>query len=151
MTTFDPTPLWRTTVGFDRLLNLIDDSMHLDGSDTYPPYNIERTGDDRYQITLALAGFTPEEITITAEQDELTVEGRKAHPADREYLYEGIATRPFKRLFNLADYVQVKDASFEGGLLKIGLVREVPEALKPRQIAISAANNNQQIEQKQAA
>jgi molecular chaperone IbpA len=151
MNTFDPTPLWRSTVGFDRLLDLVDGSMQWNGGETYPPYNIERTGGDRYQITLALAGFAPEEITITAEQDVLTVEGRKSEKAEHQYLYQGIASRPFKRVFNLADYVQVKDASFEGGLLKIHLVREVPEALKPRRIAINAGISNQQIEHKQAA
>jgi molecular chaperone IbpA len=125
--------------------------MQWSGGETYPLYNIERTGEDHYQITLALAGFAPEEITITAEQDLLTVEGRKSEKAEHQYLYQGIASRPFKRVFNLADYVQVKGAAFEDGLLKIHLVREVPEALKPRRIAINAGNGNQQIEHKQAA
>lgn len=151
MNTFDLTPLWRSSVGFDRLLDLLDGSVHLNGAETYPPYNIERTGEDNYQITLALAGFSPNEITITAEQDVLTVEGRKSENADHQYLYRGIASRPFKRVFNLADYVQVKDATFEAGLLIIQLVREVPEALKPRRIAIGSANSNQQLEHKQAA
>jgi molecular chaperone IbpA len=151
MRTFDPTPLWRSTVGFDRLLGLLDDSVQWNGGETYPPYNIERTGEDQYQITLALAGFTPDEITVTSEQDVLTVEGRKSEKADHQYLYQGIASRPFKRVFNLADYVQVKDASFENGLLTIHLVREIPEALKPRRIAINAGNDNQKIEHKQAA
>ena len=151
MRTFDPTPLWRSTVGFDRLFNLIDESMRLTGEETYPPYNIERTGDDHYQIALALAGFTPEEVTITAEQNVLTVEGRKADKGEHQYLYQGISARPFRRVFNLADYVQVKGASFEGGLLKIDLVREVPEAMKPRRIAINTGSNNQKIEHKKAA
>jgi molecular chaperone IbpA len=152
MRTFDPTPLWRSTVGFDRLINLIDDSMRWTAEDTYPPYNIERTDEDHYQVSLALAGFTPEEVNITAEQNVLTVEGRKGEDHEHRYLYQGISARPFRRVFNLADYVQVKGATFEGGLLKIALVREVPEAMKPRKIAISSAgNDNRQIEHKQAA
>ncbi|HLG87872.1 MAG TPA: Hsp20 family protein [Alphaproteobacteria bacterium] len=151
MRTFDLTPLWRSTVGFDRLLDLIDESTRWVGEDNYPPYNIERTGEDHYQISLALAGFAPEEIAITAEQNVLTVEGRKAEKGEHQYLYQGISARPFRRVFNLADYVQVKGATFEGGLLKIDLVREVPEAMKPRRIAISAGSDNQQIEHKKAA
>ena len=151
MRTFDPTPLWRSTVGFDRLFNLLDESLRLTGEDNYPPYNLERTGEDHYQIALALAGFTPDEVTITAEQNVLTVEGRKAEKGDHQYLYQGISSRPFRRVFNLADYVQVKGASFEGGMLKIDLVREIPEAMKPRRIAISAGNENQKIEHKKAA
>jgi molecular chaperone IbpA len=154
MRNYDLSPLWRSTVGFDRLFNLLDESVRWTGEDHYPPYNIERIGEDHYQISLALAGFVPEEITITAEQNVLTVEGRKAEKGDHHYLYQGISARPFKRVFNLADYVQVKGASFENGLLKIGLVREIPEAMKPRRIAIasgSAGNDNQQLEHKQAA
>jgi molecular chaperone IbpA len=151
MRTFDPTPLWRSTVGFDRLFNLLDESARWTGEDNYPPYNIERTGEDHYWILLALAGFTPDEVTITAEQNVLTVEGHKSEKTDHQYLYRGISARPFRRVFNLADYVEVKGATFEGGLLKIDLVREVPEAMKPRQIAINAGNDNQQIEHKKAA
>jgi len=152
MTTYDLTPLWRSTVGFDRLLNLIDDSMHWTGEDNYPPYDIERTDEDHYRISLALAGFSPHDITITSEQNVLAVEGRKTMKGDHQYLYQGILARPFRRVFNLADYVEVKGASFEGGLLKIELVREVPEAIKPRRIAIGAAgNDNQQVEHKTAA
>ena len=135
MRTFDPTPFWRSTVGFDRLFDLMDQSSRW-AEDHYPPYNIERVSDDHYAITLALAGFTPDEVTITAEQNVLTIEGSKSQKADGEYLYQGISARPFRRMFNLADYVQVKGASFEQGLLKIELVREVPEAMKPRKIAI---------------
>src|SRR5436305_5609348 len=151
MTTFDLTPLWRSTVGFDRLLDLFDDSMQWSGEENYPPYNIERTGEDQYRISLALAGFTPDDVTITAEQNVLRVEGRKSGKGDHEYLYQGISARPFRRVFNLADYVQVKAASFEGGLLKIDLVREVPEAMKPRRIKINAGKDNQQLEHKKAA
>jgi molecular chaperone IbpA len=149
---FDPTPLWRSTVGFDRLFNLIDETSRWAGEDNYPPYNIERTGEDQYQISLALAGFSPDDVTITAEQNVLTVEGRKAEKEQRQYLYQGISARPFKRVFNLADHVEVKGAAFEAGLLKIALVREVPEAMKPRRIAIaSTTNDNQTIEHRKAA
>jgi molecular chaperone IbpA len=151
MRTFDPTPLWRSTVGFDRLFDLIDESMRWTGEDNYPPYNIERTGEDRYHISLALAGFTPQEVTVTADQNVLTVEGRKAEKGEHQYLYQGISARPFRRVFNLADYVQVKGASFADGLLKIELVREVPEAMKPRQIAINAGKDNRTIEHLKAA
>ena len=153
MRTFNPTSLWRSTVGFDRLFNLLDESSRWTGEDNYPPYNIERTGEDHYQITLALAGFTPEEIAITAEQNMLTVEGRKAEKDDHQYLYQGISSRPFQRMFNLADYVQVKGASFKDGLLKIELVREVPDAMKPRKIAINegGGNDNQRMEHTKAA
>jgi len=151
MRTFDPTPLWRSTVGFDRLFNLLDESARWSGEDHYPPSNIERTGEDHYWISLALAGFSPDEVTITAEQNVLTVEGHKSAKQDHQYLYQGISARPFRRLFNLADYVQVKGASFEGGLLRIELVREVPEAMKPRRIAINPGNDNQQIEHKKGA
>jgi molecular chaperone IbpA len=151
MTTFDLAPLWRSTVGFDRLIGLMEDTVRWPDGDNYPPYNIERTGEDHYQISLALAGFTPDEVTITAEQNVLTVEGRKADKGAHEYLYQGISARPFRRQFNLADYVQVKGASFENGMLKVDLVREVPEAMKPRQIAISVGTENQQLEHKQAA
>jgi molecular chaperone IbpA len=152
MRNLDLNSLWRSSVGFDRLFDLIDESARWTGDENhYPPYNIERTGDDRYQISLALAGFTPDEVSITAEQNVLTVEGRKAEKADHQYLYQGISARPFRRAFNLADYVEVKGASFEGGLLRIDLVREVPEAMKPRRIAINAGNDNKTIEHKLAA
>ena len=154
MRDFDLTPIWRSTVGFDRLVDLIDNSLRLAGEDNYPPYNIARTGEDNYRISLALAGFKPEEITVTAEQNMLTVEGRKVEKDDREYLYQGISARPFRHQFNLADYVGVKGATFEDGLLQIDLVRELPEAMKPRRIEIKSGpsgSDNQQIEHKQAA
>jgi molecular chaperone IbpA len=152
MRNLDVNSLWRSTVGFDRLFDLIDESTRWAGEeDHYPPYNIERVGEDHYQISLALAGFTPEEVSITAEQNVLTVEGRKAEKGEHQYLYQGISARPFRRVFNLADYVEVKGASFEGGLLKIDLVREVPEAMKPRRITINAGNDNKTIEHKLAA
>ena len=151
MRTYDLNPLWRSTIGFDRLFDLLDETQHRT-EDNYPPYNIERLGEDRYQISLALAGFSSDEIAVTAEQNVLTVEGRKSDKDQHEYLYQGIAARPFRRVFNLADYVQVKQASFQDGLLIIDLVREVPEAMKPHRIAItSGAPAASQIGQKKAA
>ena len=126
MTTFDPTPLWRLTVGFERLFNLFDESVRWTGEEHYPPYNVERTGQDTYQISLALAGFEPNEISITAEQSRLIIEGRKAAKADRQFLYRGISARPFQRVFSLADYVHAKRATFEDGFFKVDLVRTVP-------------------------
>ena len=135
MRTYDFSPLWRSTIGFDRLFDLVETAQRA-GEDNYPPYNIERLGDDRYQISLAVAGFSPDEIAVTAEQNVVTIEGSKADKTEREYLYRGISARPFRRQFNLADYVEVKSASFEDGLLKIVLERRVPEAMKPRRIDI---------------
>jgi molecular chaperone IbpA len=150
--TLDLNSLWRSSIGFDRVFDLIDESARWAGEGNYPPYNIERLGEDHYQISLALAGFSPDEVSITAEQNVLTVEGRKVEKGQqREYLYQGISDRPFRRVFNLADYVEAKGASFDGGLLKIDLVRELPEAMKPRQILISAGNDNKQIGHKLAA
>ena len=138
MRTYDFAPLFRSTIGFDRLFDLAETAQR-GAEEGYPPYNIERLAEDRYQITLAVAGFSPDEISITAEQNVVTIEGGKTEKAEREFLYRGISTRHFKRQFNLADYVQVKDASFDNGLLKIELVREIPEAMKPRRIAINGA------------
>ena len=152
MRTYDFSPLWRSTIGFDRLFDLVETAQRA-GEDNYPPYNIERLGEDRYQISIAVAGFARDEIAVTAEQNTVTIEGRKAEKGEREYLYQGISARPFKRQFSLADYVQVKNAGFDNGLLKIELVREIPEAMKPRRIAINGvpANNAQkQLEAKAA-
>jgi len=151
MRTYDFSPLWRSTVGFDRLFDLAETAQRA-GEDNYPPYNIERLAEDRYQITLAVAGFSPAEISVTAEQNVVTIEGGKAERDEREYIYRGISARPFKRQFNLADYVQVKSAAFDNGLLKIELVREIPETMKPRRIAIEGApaGNVQQLEAKAA-
>jgi molecular chaperone IbpA len=147
MRTYDLSPLWRSTIGFDRLFDLAEAAQRA-GEDHYPPYNIERLADDRYQISLAVAGFSSDEITVTAEQNVVTVEGDKAEGPEGEFLYRGISTRSFRRQFNLADYVQVKSAAFDNGLLKIELVREIPEAMKPRRIAITGApaGNVQQLE-----
>jgi molecular chaperone IbpA len=143
MRDLDLAPLWRSTVGFDRLFDLLEDTLRRTSDDNYPPYDIERTGEDQYRISLALAGFAPEEITIMAEHNVLRVEGRKAEKGDHEYLYQGISARPFQRVFNLADHVEVKGASFTNGLLTIELVREIPEAMKPRRIAIASGSANQ--------
>ncbi|WFU60049.1 Hsp20 family protein [Bradyrhizobium pachyrhizi] len=150
MRTYEMSPFWRSSVGFDRLFDLVNNATN--DSDNYPLYDIARTGENQYQITLALAGFSPEEITITAEPSTLIVEGREPNKGNRDYLYQGVSLRAFRRVFNLADYVQVKDATFENGMLTITLVRELPEAMKPRRIAIkTAGNDNLQIEQKQTA
>jgi molecular chaperone IbpA len=151
MRTYDFAPLWRSTIGFDRLFDLVETAQRA-GEDNYPPYNIERLGEDRYQISLAVAGFSPDEISVTAEQNVVTIEGSKSEKIEREYLYRGISARPFRRHFNLADYVQVRSAAFDNGLLRIELVREIPEAMKPRRIAINGApaGNVQQLEAKVA-
>jgi molecular chaperone IbpA len=150
-TTFDFAPLWRSTIGFDHLADLVDSTLRQAGEDHYPPYNIERTSEDHYRISLAIAGFGPDDIAVIAEQNALTIDGRKPEKAAGEYLYQGIAARPFRRVFNLADYVQVKEASFRDGLLIIDLVREVPEAMKPRRIHIGSGASASQIEQRKAA
>jgi molecular chaperone IbpA len=149
MRTYDFTPLWRSTVGFDHLFDLIDQTQHR-AEDNYPPYNIERLSEDRYRISVALAGFSPDEIAVTAEQNLLTVEGRKSDNNQHEYLYQGISARPFKRQFHIADYVQVRAARFDDGLLRVELVREIPEAMKPRRIAIGNGAAAGQITQKAA-
>jgi molecular chaperone IbpA len=141
MRTYDFAPLWRSSVGFDRLFDLINETQRLDAQDNYPPYDIVRTGDDRYRISLALAGFAPDEITITAQQNKLTVVGDRADrkngtSPEHEYLYQGISARPFERQFNLEDHVEVEGAAFENGLLQVELARKIPEAMKPRQIEI---------------
>ncbi len=151
MRPFDPNLLWRSTVGFDRVFDLLNASTRWGEEDHYPPYNIERVGDDQYVVSLALAGVTPEDLTVTAEQNVLTVEGRKTEKAEHQYLYQGISARPFRRVFNLADYVEVKSASFADGLLKIELTREIPEAMKPRKIAINTGNDNLKINTRRAA
>src|SRR6202012_4694503 len=151
MRTYDFSPLWRSTVGFDRLFDLAEIAQRA-GEDNYPPYNIERLAEDRYQISLAVAGFAPSDITITAEQNVVTIEGGKSDKAERDFLYRGISNRNFRRQFNLADYVQVKSATFANGLLRIELIREIPEAMKPRRIAIDggSADNVHKLEAKAA-
>jgi molecular chaperone IbpA len=136
MTAFDLSPLFRTAIGFDRLVNALESANSVD-SGGYPPYNIEATGEDQYQITLAVAGFGADEIEIETRDNLLKVVGKKgADVADRKYLYRGIANRNFERTYQLADYVRVDGAELKDGLLHVNLVREVPEAMKPRRIEI---------------
>ena len=139
MRTFDLAPLYRSTVGFDRLANILDQVMSADVSqNAYPPYNIEKTGENAYRITLAVAGFSDDELNIEAREGQLVVTGRKAEAEEKAtVLHRGIATRAFERRFQLADHVRAVEAVTENGLLHIDLVREVPEALKPRKIEIS--------------
>lgn len=136
---FDLTPFRRNTVGFDRLFDLIENNARLQQTDNYPPFNIERLSEDRYRVTLAVAGFKPEEIDITAQQNLLLIAGKKSDAEqDRNaFLHLGIANRNFERRFELADFVRVDDANLADGLLTIELVREVPDAMKPRKIAIN--------------
>ncbi|MCC6735392.1 MAG: Hsp20 family protein [Bauldia sp.] len=137
MATFDLSPFYRTTVGFDRVFSLLDQLSGTDTGNAYPPYNIERTGDNAYRITLAVAGFAEKDLSIEAKEGVLHVKGdRTEETKGREVLYRGIAGRAFERRFQLADHVEVRGATLENGLLHIDLVREVPEALKPRKIAI---------------
>ncbi|MEM8789837.1 MAG: Hsp20 family protein [Pseudomonadota bacterium] len=141
MRTYDFTPLYRSTVGFDRLAAVLDNVLTSDvGTQSYPPYNIEKTGDDAYRITLAIAGFGEADLNIEARDGQLIISGKKAAEGeDRNYLHRGIATRAFERRFQLADHVRATGAVTENGLLHVDLVREVPEELKPRKIEIAAA------------
>ena len=144
MRQFDLSPLYRSTVGFDRLFSLFDQAGAADAGPTYPPYNIERTGENDYRITLAVAGFAESDLTIETRETTLTIRGAqqpvaKEPGAPAEVLYQGIAARAFERRFQLADHVQVTGASLRNGLLHVDLVREVPEAQKPRQIQIGGA------------
>ncbi len=136
----DFSPLYRSTVGFDRLFTMLDSLAQPDQGQTYPPYNIERTGENTYRITMAVAGFDETEISIEAQAHALTVKGEKSEDAadGSEFLYRGIAKRTFERRFQLADHVEVTAASLKNGLLHIDLLRSIPEAMKPRKIAIAA-------------
>jgi len=141
MRTFDLTPFYRSTVGFDRLFSLLDQAT--DGTPGYPPYNIERTGENAYRISVAVSGFAQNELSIVAKENTLTIKGEKVANENSkeksELLYRGIAARTFERVFQLADFVVVKNASLENGLLHVDLIREIPEAKKPRNIPISSA------------
>lgn len=137
----DFSPLYRSTVGFDRLFTMLDTLAQPDQAQTYPPYNIERTGENTYRITMAVAGFDETELSLEAHAHVLTVKGEKSdEPTEgtSEYLYRGIAKRAFERRFQLADHVEVQAASLKNGLLHIDLLRNIPEAMKPRKIAIAA-------------
>jgi molecular chaperone IbpA len=141
MRTYDLTPFYRSTIGFDRLFSLLDQTT-ADGSPGYPPYNIERTGENAYRITVAVSGFAKDELSIVAKENTLTIKGEKVaneNGSKSEVLYRGIAARAFERAFQLADFVVVKNASLEHGLLHVDLVREIPEAKKPRNIPIGSA------------
>ena len=154
MRTFDLSPLYRSTVGFDRLFSMLDKTAGFDVGTTYPPYNIERTGENSYSVTIAVAGFSEGELTVEAKENSLTVKGEKASETEArrtELLYQGIAARAFERVFRLADFVEVKAAKLENGLLHIDLVREVPETMKPRTIRINTAQNGKVIDTKAAA
>jgi molecular chaperone IbpA len=151
MRTFDLTPLYRSAIGFDRLAQMLNDAQRNDNTPSYPPYNIELVSEDQYRIVMALAGFTREEIDITSERESLVVTGRKQRDGvERTYLHRGIAARDFEQRFQLANHVKVTGASFENGMLTIELVREVPEALKPRKIVINGGENVTALEQRAA-
>ena len=139
MSRLDFTPYRRTTVGFDKLFDLLENQVRNNSGDNYPPFNIERRGEDNYRITLAIAGFRPEDLDITAQQNLLVIQGRKREDDDvqGEMLHLGIANRGFERRFELADYVRVERADLADGLLAIDLVREVPEAMKPKKISVN--------------
>ena len=151
---YDFSPLYRSTVGFDRVFDMLDQATRVEPMTNWPPYNIEKTGEDQYRITMAVAGFSPEEIQLTQQENTLLVVGQKQPESeDRQVLHRGIATRAFKQSFNLADFVKVTNASLDNGLLTVELQREVPEALKPRRIEIASSgpkavgqDNAQQIE-----
>lgn len=148
MNRFDFTPYRRTTVGFDRLFDLLENSSRATQNDNYPPFNIERLSDNEYKITIAVAGFTTDEIEIVAQQNTIVVSGSKEAESNdnRDFMHMGIANRNFERRFQLADHVQVVDAAMSDGLLNISLLREIPEALKPRKIAISGEGKSPAIE-----
>lgn|SRR5690606_27002843 len=149
----DFSPLYRSTVGFDRLFSMLDTLASPEGTQSYPPYNIERTGENAYRITMAVAGFSENELEIEAHRNQLTIKGQKAEndtSETGEVLYRGIASRAFERRFQLADFVEVAGASLQNGLLHIDLKREIPEQMKPRKIEVGTASsvNSQQIETK---
>jgi molecular chaperone IbpA len=152
MRQFDLAPLYRNTVGFDRLFSMLDQMVGVDAAPSYPPYNIERTGENAYRISIAVAGFTDRDLTIESKENTLSVRGERKPSEERksDVLYQGIAARSFDRRFQLADGVQVVGATLENGLLHVDLVREIPEAKKPKLIPISS-NGPQTIEAKQAA
>ncbi len=145
MRTIDLSPLYRTSVGFDRMASMLDAMTPADGGPTYPPYNIEKTGESDYRISLAVAGFTPEDVSIETKQGDLVIAGARTARDDvdgAQFLHRGIAERAFERRFKLADHVRVTGAKMENGLLHVDLVREVPEALKPRRIAIESGSSD---------
>ena len=152
MNTLDFSPLFRSTIGFDRLMRLVDSATQIDSAAmSYPPYNIEATGENAYRLTMAVAGFAPDELEVTAKEGALVVTGKAQKEEDQSrYLHRGIARRAFERRFQLADHIRVAGASLDNGLLHVDLVREVPEALKPRKVEIASGIKPQVIEQKAA-
>jgi len=155
MNSFDFSPLFRSSIGFDRLARMVDSATRVDGNaQSYPPYNIEKTGDDSYRLTMAVAGFSQSELDITVHENTLFVSGKAlTEEQGGRYLHRGIARRAFERRFSLADHIRVAGASLDNGLLHVDLVREVPEAMKPRTIKIAGGEPTrpQVVEQKQAA
>ena len=149
---FDFTPLYRSSVGFDHLARILDDIASFE-TPAYPPYNIELVGEDEYRITMAIAGFSAADVNIEVKGSDLTITGKKAEKSEvkSEYLHQGIAGRSFVRSFQLADHVEVKDADLKDGLLQVSLKRELPEALKPRTIAVRSGDGQKTIEAKKAA
>ena len=150
MRSFDFSPLFRSTVGFDRMASLLDSAGRLEDTG-YPPYNIEKTGPDAYRITMAVAGFAPDELSVVAQANQLTITGKtQRDDGQAKYLHRGIAARAFERRFDLADHIKVSGASLDNGLLSVELVREVPEAMKPRTIRIAGAGGPTVIDSKAA-
>jgi molecular chaperone IbpA len=147
--TIDMAPFARSTIGFDRLLDQLGTLADPEPGDNYPPYNIEKLGDDRYRVNLAVAGFDESDLTVTVEANQLIISGKKADTGEKAMLYRGIAHRPFLRRFSLADFVVVKDAKLSNGLLIIELERQLPETMKPRRIAINGPSSR--MESRQAA
>ncbi|SMF33086.1 molecular chaperone IbpA [Tistlia consotensis] len=146
MRSYDLSPLLRATVGFDRLMNVLDTVGRVDEAPSYPPYNIEKTGENAYRISMAVAGFADEDLSVTVRENQLLIEGRKATSEEEvptAFLHRGIATRAFQRTFQLADHIQVKGAKLENGLLHVELYREIPEAMKPRSVEIERIQRQQ--------
>jgi molecular chaperone IbpA len=138
-TAYDFSPLFRSSIGFDPIFNLLENAARVPATETWPPYNIEKAGQDRYRVTMAVAGFSPQELNLTTEPNLLIVRGQTTAGEDVQYLHRGIPASAFERRFELADYVQVQSARLENGLLTIELVREIPEEMKPRRIEVQAA------------
>jgi len=154
MRQFDLSPLYRSTVGFDRLFNMMDQLGNVDNGTGYPPYNIERTGENAYRITMAVAGFGEKDLTIEVKQNVLSIHGEKVAEESEErgeVLHRGIAERSFDRRFQLADHVEIRGAVLENGLLHVDLVREIPEALKPRTIEITTKRDDAKVIDQKAA
>ena len=148
---YDFSPLFRSTIGFDHLMRLVDSTSRLDAGASYPPYNIEVTGENAYRLTMAVAGFAAEDIDLTVKENALLVSGRSRKEEGAEFLHHGLARRAFERRFQLADHIKVTGASLENGLLHVELVREIPEAMKPRKIDIAVGTAKRETIEQQAA